>query len=73
MLAGAGVIVMDWRVTALMVRVVEAETPPVAALMVVKPLANPLARPPGEVIVATDVFDEVHVAADVRSRVLPSL
>jgi hypothetical protein len=52
---------------------VEAENPPVAALMVVNPFADPVARPHGEVIVATDTFDEVHAAADVRSRVLPSL
>ena len=72
-MAVAGVTVMDCSVTALMVRVVEAENPPVAALMVVDPLATPAARPPGDVIVATDVLDEVHAAADVRSRVLPSL
>jgi hypothetical protein len=65
--------VMDCSVRALMVRAVDAENPPVAALMVVDPLASPVARPPGDVIVATDALDEVHTAADVRSRVLPSL
>ena len=72
-MAGAGVTVMDRSVTALMVRVVEADNPSVAALIVVDPFANAVARPPGDVIVATDSFDEVHAAADVRSRVPPSL
>ena len=44
---------MDCSVTALMVRVVEADNPSVAALIVVDPFANPVARPPGDVIVAT--------------------
>jgi hypothetical protein len=64
---------MDCNVTALMVRAVEADNPSVAARIVVEPFANPVARPPGDVIVATASLDEVHAAADESSRVLPSL
>jgi hypothetical protein len=71
--AAAGVTVIDCSVTVLTVRVVEAENPPAAALIVVDPFVSPDARPPGEVIVATGALDDVHAAVDVRSRVLPSL
>jgi hypothetical protein len=42
-------------------------------LIVVDPFVSPDARPPGDVIVATATFDDVHAAVDVRSRVLPSV
>ncbi len=72
-LAVAGVTVIDCRVTALTINVVEVENAPTTALIVVVPFAIPVAKPPGEVIVATDIFDELHVALEVRSLALPSL
>jgi len=41
--------------------------------MVVAALPTPLAKPPGEVIVATEVFEEVQTAGDVRSSMVPLL
>ncbi len=46
-------------------------TPPTTAEMVVLPPDSPVAKPPA-VMVATDVFDELHVAWLVRLLVLPS-
>jgi len=45
---------------------------PEDAVMVAVPGATPCARPL-LVIVATEVFDEVHVTEDVTSLVVPSL
>jgi hypothetical protein len=45
---------------------------PEAAWIVVLPVAPPVARPP-LVIVATAVFEEVHVTELVKFKVLPSL
>ena len=72
-LAVAGEIVIDCRATWVTVNVVEPETAPTAPVIVVDPLAIPVANPPEDVIVATLVFIEVHAAFGVRSRVLPSL
>jgi len=71
--ADAGVTVIDWRATGLTVNEVEPEIAPSAPRIVVDPLAIPVANPPGDVIVATLVFIEVHAAFEVRSRALPSL
>jgi hypothetical protein len=54
-------------------RVVDAETPPTAAVIVVVPSATEVARPfvPAALLmVATEVTDDVQVAAIVRSCVL---
>jgi hypothetical protein len=53
--------------------VVDAETPPTAAVIVVVPSATEVARPfvPAALLmVATEVTDDVQVAAIVRSCVL---
>ncbi len=53
------------------VRVVLPATPPRVADMAELPAAVPIARPPA-VMVATAVFEEVHVTWPVMFRVLPS-
>jgi hypothetical protein len=73
MVAVAGETVIDWRTTALTVSVVEPEILPELAAMVALPLATPVARPPGEVIVATLAFEEAQPTVDVMSRLLPSV
>ena len=55
-----------------MVNVVDPVIPLEAAWMVVLPADAAVASPPAA-IVATDVFDEVHAAVLVRSRVELSL
>ena len=45
-------------------------TPPTVAVIVTDPVATPVANPPGDVIVAIVVFDEVHFAVAVRFCVL---
>ena len=49
------------------------ENPLTVALIVAVPLPTAVARPPGEVMVATEAFDELHAALAVRSFALPSL
>src|SRR6185369_1385086 len=61
---------------AVTVRTVEPVTAPEVALMVVVPVATPVARPWLPLvllIVATPVSDDAHVTEVVRSWVLPSL
>ena len=55
------------------VRVVDPETLPSVAVIVVEPAATAVASPPGEEIVATAVSLDVHVTDAVRSCVLLSL
>ena len=69
-MAEVGVTELEISVTVFTVSVVDAENPPTTALMVVDPFALPVARPPGELMLATFGFDEVHVAVAVRSRAL---
>ena len=61
----AGVTAIDTSVGAVTVRVVEPLIAPKAALIVLVPVPTPFANPP-EVIVATVVVSEVHVAVLVR-------
>jgi hypothetical protein len=68
----AGAIARDTSVGAVTVRVVKAVTDPEAAPIVVLPCASEVAKPEAA-IVATPVFDEVHVTEPVISRVLPSV
>jgi hypothetical protein len=73
MVALVALIVMDRSAAAVIVRTIELDvTPFCVALMVLVPAATPVARP-AAVIVATDVFDELHVTEFVRFCVLPSL
>lgn len=53
------------------VRVVVPEIPPDVAVIVTEPTATPVARPL-ELIVATDVLDELQVAVEVKSCVVAS-
>jgi hypothetical protein len=71
--ADVGVIAIDCSVAAVTVRLAELlVTEPEVALIVELPTAAPVARPV-EVIVATVVDEEDHVAALVRFCVVPSL
>ena len=64
---------MDRRVAAVIVRTIELEvTPFCVAVIVLVPTPAPTATP-AALIVATDVFDELHVTEFVRLCVLPSL
>ena len=56
----AGVTAMDCNVAAVTVRVVEPETPPRVALMLLVPAPAPVARPP-VVMVALAVVADAHV------------
>jgi hypothetical protein len=67
----AGVTAIDTR-GAVTVRVVVPCTAPEPAVIVVLPMATPLASPPA-LIVATPGTEELHVAVLVRFSVLPSL
>ena len=67
----AGVTVIETS-SAVTVRVVEPLIDPKVALIVAPPVATPVARPP-LVIVATEVFEELHVTELVRFCVLESL
>ena len=70
----AGTIVSDTRATLVTVNVVAPVTEPTAALMVVEPTANEVARPtaPALLTVATVVSEEVQVAVVVTSCTEPS-
>jgi hypothetical protein len=61
----AGVTAMDANTGAITVRPVEPLIDPEAAWIVVLPVATPVARPT-LVIVAAEVFDELHVTELVR-------
>ena len=66
----AGVTAIDFNVAAVAVSVVEPETAPeVAEIVVLCPAVTAVASP-AAVIVAPAVFEEAHVAVDVRSWVL---
>lgn len=67
-----GVTEIDTSVALDTVRVTEALSDPSVAVMVDVPGARPLARPLLAPTLATPVLEEVHVACDVRSCVLPS-
>jgi hypothetical protein len=67
-----GVTVMDWRVAAVTVSVVEPAMEDDVAVIVEVPTVVPVARP-AAVMVAAAVFDELHVALAVRFCVVPSL
>ena len=75
MLGLAGVTAMDTSVAVVTVSVVDPDIPPDVAVTVVEPaaaeVANPL-EPAALLIVAAPVFDELQVAAVVRSCVVPS-
>jgi hypothetical protein len=62
---------MESSVAAVTVRTVEPETPSVA-VMVVEPTEAAVANPPVAVTLATDWWEEIHVAVEVRSCVVPS-
>src|SRR5207302_1678951 len=71
-----GVTWIDDRVAAVTVSVVEPETPPNVAVIVVVPVVSADAspcEPPALEIVATVAFVDRHVACDVRFCVVPSL
>ena len=68
----AGVTEIDTSETVVTIKVVDPETLPNAALIVVLPAATAVARPTG-VIVATPAADELHVTKGVRLAVLPFL
>lgn len=69
----AAVIVMDCNVAAVTLRAIVFEvTPPWVAVMLLDPVPAPVAIPVVP-IVATDVFDEAHVAEFVKFWVVPSL
>ena len=71
--AVAALIVIDRRAAAVIVTTIELDvTPFCVALIVLVPALTP-ATIPTAAIVATDVFDELHVTEFVRSWVLPSL
>jgi hypothetical protein len=70
--AGLGVTAIEVMVAAVTVRAAVPLTPESDAVIVVEPLATPVARP-AEVIVATEVFEDVQVAVDVTLPVLPLL
>jgi len=65
MLGLAGVTAMETSVAGVIVSVVVPDFPPDVAVMVVEPVPTAVASP--LVIVATDVDDELHVTAPVRS------
>ena len=67
---------METRVAAVTVSVVEPDTDPDVALIVVVPMLAPVARPllPAALLtVATFVLDEAHVTDAVRSCVVASV
>src|SRR5579871_4497097 len=68
----AGVTVIDCKVAAVTVNVVDPLTPPELALIVLVPMPAPVANPPAA-IVATDTVADVHVTEPVRFWVLLSL
>ncbi len=68
----AGVIAIDTSAAGVTVSDVDPVTEPEAAEIVVEPIATLVALPPAE-IVATPVFEELHVEVEVRSCVLPSV
>ncbi len=75
MLGLPGVTAMDTKVAAVTVRVVEPDTLPDVAVIVVVPAAIDVARPlepTALLIVATPVLEEPHVTAVVRFCVEPS-
>ena len=75
MLGFAGLMAMERSAAGVTVRVVDAETPPTEAVIVVVPTATAVARPfvpAALLIVATAVADEPQVADCVRSCVLLS-
>ena len=75
MLGFAGLMARDTSVAVVTVRVVDAETPPTAAVIVVAPAAIAVAlplEPAALLMVATEVSDDVQLADVVRSCVLPS-
>lgn len=75
MVGFAGVIVIAFSVAFVTVSVAVALWPAKTAVIVVVPEATPIARPrvnAALLIVATEEFDEVQVAAEVRSRLSPS-
>lgn len=68
----AGVTAIEISTAAETFSVVDPETVPDVAVIVVLPTPAPVAKPP-ETIVAIEVCDELQVAEPVRSCVLPSL
>ena len=74
MLGALGVTAMEVMVgaAAVMVRLAVPLTPLSAAPMVEEPAATPVARPEA-LIVATDVFEEVHITDVVTLPVVPLL
>jgi hypothetical protein len=71
MLRLAGVIDIEERVTDVTVRVVLPERLPEVAVMVVEPAATDVASP-ALLMVATAVFEELHVTDEMMSLVLLS-
>lgn len=71
LLAVAGVIVIEDKVTAVTVRVVVSETVPLVAVMVVVPVATAVTTPLA-LTVATEVLDEVQVTCADISMLVPS-
>ena len=67
----AGVTAIDTRVGAPTVRLVDPEIAPEVAVMDVLPVATPVASP-ALLIVPIAGSDDVHIAEEVRSWVLPS-
>jgi hypothetical protein len=70
MLGFGGVTVIDTRAAAVTVSVVEPETLPEVAVIVVEPIASDAANPPEPawlLMVAMDVSAELHVTELVRS------
>ncbi len=65
--AFAGVTAIESSTAAVTNSVVDPEMDPTVAMIVVDPCFDVVANPPGEVIVADAVFDEVHAAVAVRS------
>ena len=66
-------IVMDRSAAAVIVRTIELDVIPFCAALIVLVPAFTLATRPAAVIVATELFDELHVTEFVRFCVLPSL
>ena len=75
MLGFVGLMAMDTSVNEVTVRVVDPETPPTVAVIVVVPAATVVAlplEPAALLMVATEGTDDVQAADVVRSCVLPS-
>ena len=67
-----GVTLMETRLGAVTVRLVDPETPPREAVIVVEPAATPVAIPDAP-MVAVFVEEELQLTSAVRSALLPSV